>query len=378
MQVWARDPHRVRRGVLTVIDAQCILRESGVGTWRMTIDETSQWSPQMQEGWGVVVLDDDGTTLFSGPAIEIGASQEGDTRDITLAGITDMHVLADRVVYPDPAKGYNAQTTTTHYHRAKGPAETLILNLVAGQCLPDPTWPTVVRTTAGLTLPLSQGRGASTSIEARFTNLLEEVQTLATVGGLVVDVVQQGNDLALQIRTPVNRARSVRFLPGAGLGDHSLSLTAPTVTTVILGAQGEGTARTITGRSSPTAERWGGRRIEVFEDRRDTTDTDELDKTLTEALAEGAPSSSATYTVTETPQLRFGTHYRLGDTVTVGLPNGAQVTDGARVADIAWDEFGRTVQLTVGEHSTDEDKAPAWVKRIKALQRQVRKLQVAQ
>jgi ribosomal protein L19E len=64
--------------------------------------------------------------------------------------------------------------------------------------------------------------------------------------------------------------------------------------------------------------------------------------------------------------------------VTVDLPNGAQVTDRARVAEIAWDEFGRTVQLTVGSHSTDEDKAPAWVKQIRDLKRQVRHLKESQ
>ena len=66
MQVWARDPNRVRKGQLTPLSAQCVLRESGVGTWSITVDESSQWSPVVQEGWGVVVMDGD-TPVFSGP-----------------------------------------------------------------------------------------------------------------------------------------------------------------------------------------------------------------------------------------------------------------------------------------------------------------------
>lgn len=371
MQVWARDPNRVRKGLLTPLSAQCVLRESGVGTWQITVDESSQWSPVVDEGWGVVVTDGD-RTVFSGPVTEIQVEQEGKARDVTLVGVTDMHVLADRLVYPNPALGWDQQTTS-HYV-AKGVAETLILDLIRGQCVPDPTWPTVTRQAAGLVVPASGGRGISTSVEARFAKLLDEVQALATVGGLVVDVVQDGTSLVVTVREPANKARSVRFMPDSGLGDYTTKVTAPTVTTVILGAQGEGAARQIVGKNSALSSRWGSRRIEVFEDRRDTTDAAEHAKTMDETLANGALSASATFAITETARARYGEHFQLGDLVTVALPGGGEITDGIRYAEITWDEYGRDVKLTVGDESTDEPRTPKELRAIKALQRNMRGL----
>ena len=109
MQVWARDPNRVRKGLLTPLAGQCVLRESGVGTWSITVDESSQWSPVVAEGWGVVVTDGD-ATVFSGPVTEIQVEQNGNERDVTLTGVTDMHVLADRLIHPNPAQEADAQT----------------------------------------------------------------------------------------------------------------------------------------------------------------------------------------------------------------------------------------------------------------------------
>ena len=373
MQVWARDPNRVRKGQLTPLSAQCVLRESGVGTWSITVDESSQWSPVVQEGWGVVVMDGD-TTVFSGPVTEIQVEQNGTERDVTITGVTDMHVLADRLVYPNPAQGFNAQTIS-HY-KAKGPAETLILDMIRGQCTPDEAWVTRVRRTPGLVVPASLGRGATTSVEARFTRLLDEVKALATVGGLVVDIVQDGTDLPLTIREPADKSRSVRFMQDSGLGAYTVHNTAPTITTVILGAQGEGASRTITGKSAPNETRWGSRRIESFSDRRDTEDSDEHDKTMTEVLAEGGPAGSATFEVAETNDLRYGTHFRLGDIVSVVLPGGQTITDGVRYVEITWDPYGRDVKVTVGDESTDEPLAPKELQALKTLQRSVRGLAV--
>ena len=373
MQVWARDPNRVRKGQLTPLSAQCVLRESGVGTWSITVDESSQWSPVVQEGWGVVVMDGD-TTVFSGPVTEIQVEQNGTERDVTLTGVTDMHVLADRLVYPNPALGYDMQDRS-HY-KAKGAAETLILDLIRGQCIPESGPVSVTRATPGLVVPATLGRGSATSVEARFTRLLDEVQALATVGGLVVDIVQDGTDLPLIIREPRDKSRSVRFMQDSGLGAYTVKNTAPTITTVILGAQGEGASRTITGKNGTYEDRWGARRIESFSDRRDTEDADEHDKTMTEVLAEGGPSGSATFEVAETPGLRYGEHFQLGDIVTVALPGGQTITDGVRYVEITWDPYGREVKLTVGDESTDEPLAPKELQALKTLQRSVRGLAV--
>lgn len=370
MEVWARDPGRVRRGKLTVTEARCVLRETGVGAWSLTVDETARWSPRLQEGWGIVLVDG-GQVLFSGPATSIGTTQQDTTRDVEVSGVTDMVALADRYVHPDPALPGDQQTTTASWAR-KGTAEALIADLVNLNAGPSAL---ADRRVAGLAAITSQGRGAMTSVAARFTTLLEEVRALATVGGLVVDVVQEGTSLVPVVRVPVDRSRSVRFQPRSGLASYDMALTAPTVTHVLVAGQGTGTARTMRAYSQATT--WG-RRIETFQDRRDTNDIDELAKAGAETLTEGAAGAASTFTVAETPLQRFGQHYRLGDTVTVALPGGGEIVDGVRAVDIAWTPHGRTVEPTVGVPGTEPVKTPTGVQRINGLLRQVRRLEAAQ
>lgn len=370
MEVWARDPNRVRQGVIPALKLTAVLRETGVGTWTMTVDEDAEWSPPMGEGWGIIVYDQ-GQVVFSGPAETIAVEDQGDGRDTTFTGKSDMVALQRRLVLPSP--GVSPEQQSAGYRTGKGPAEDLIAALINENAGPGAWTPWV---TPGLLPVVSQGRGARTSVNARFSVLLEEVQTLATVGNLVVDVVQEGEDLAVSVREPVNLSREIRFQPEAGLTSYSMSLAAPTVTDVLVAGQGVGAARTI--KHYAGAPSWGGAIIVTFQDRRDTDDADELVKAGTETLAEGAASASATFEAEETEDQMFGRDFRLGDTVTVDLPHGAQVTDRVRVVEITWDEFGRTVRPTVGAHSTDEDKAPAWVKQIRDLKRQVRHLKESQ
>jgi hypothetical protein len=261
----------------------------------MTVDEDAEWSPPVDEGWGIIVYDQ-GHVVFSGPAEKIGTEDQGNAPDTTFSGKTDMVVLQDRVVYPNPALPAGQQNVG--YRTGKGLAEDLIAALINENAGPGAL---VDRRTPGLRTVVSQGRGVLTSVNARFKVLLEEVQSLATVGNLVVDVVQDGTNLAVSVRAPVDLSREIRFQPEAGLTAYNMSLTAPTVTAVLVAGQGEGAARTI--REHRGAPSWGGRRIEVFQDRRDTDDTDELAKAGAETLAEGAASGSATFDTEETPDM---------------------------------------------------------------------------
>lgn len=362
------DPDRVRRGQLTVLAAKCVLRETAVGTWQMTVDETAQWSPLIAEGWRVLVVED-ARTLFSGPITEIGVTEEGQVRDLELAGVTDMVALEDRIVLPDPTQPSDQQTTVTNWAR-KGAAETLIADLVNLQA--GPQSPFDARRTAGLTSLVSQGRGAPSSVNARFSLLLDEVRALATVGGLVVDVVQVDADLVPTVRVPVDRSRSVKFQLKAGLGKYELKHTGPSTTVVLVGGQGEGTARAIHFGSQATT--WG-RRVERFQDRRDTPDPEELAKAAAETLAEAAETAMVTFTVVEAEGLRYGQDYELGDTVTVALPGGGEVMDGVRVVEMSWGPHGRTVEPTIGPPGAEPPKASAQVTRTRQLMRQVRGLE---
>lgn len=374
LTVWARDPSRRLRGILPAVKGKAILRETGVATWTLTVDGHHALSAALADGWGVIIMDD-GNLVLSGPLLTIEHKVHGNTIDLELTGVSDMVHLEDRITYPDPAKPAEQQTTVTHFKR-KGPGRALIAELINTQAGPAALTPR--RVPGLLTVPTTDPTGptgAATVIEARFTPVLDEVASLARASGLVVDLAQRpgSTDLEAQITAPADRSRSVRFMPSTGLGEYTTKTAAPTVSAVIVGAGGEGTARKVIERQQTAA-----RRVEKFQDRRDSTDPAELEKAAAETLAEGAATAAATFKTTEEGRLRFGTHYRLGDTVTVSPATGVQISDRLRSATIEWTPTGREVELTVGEHTSDDDKAPAWVRKVRTLQQQVRRIGVSQ
>lgn len=371
MLVYARDKDRVRRGVLPVVEAEAILRESATGTWVMTVDGDDEVSELFDPGWGIIV-EDDGKTVFSGPAIIIEVEPAGDGINLVLYGVTDNHILDDRLIYPDPTRGGDQQTTAAYYYRT-GSAKQLmadVVNLNAG-----PGSPFSTRRMPGLLAPDGTGgTGVTSSINARFTVLGDEVRRLALEGGYVVETVQGAStDIVMTFRQPTDRSSLVRFTPENGLDDYRLRLVSPTATMCQVGGSGEGTARVFKTYLRSTAT-WN-RRVEVFQDRRDTAETTELSKSARETLDESAESASASLTLSETPDFRFLVDFNLGDRITVAIP-GTEIVDAVRTADIRWDEFDRTVKLTVGRYGSEDDQAPAWVKKIKQAQQAIRNLEV--
>lgn len=370
LTVWARDANRRRRGILKVVRAEALLTESGVGTFTITVDGHDTLTGKLTEDWGVIVMDGS-TQVLTGNIDSLGQSAKGNTSNLELVGVSDMVALEDRITYPDPTKAATEQNTVTHYKRT-GPGEALLAELINTQAGPQAI---TARRTPGLRAMPTGTRGKQTVIEARFTPLLEEVKSLALAAGLVVDLAQVPgtNELAVEVRVPVDRSRSVRFMPATGLGEYSSRTAQATVSAVIVGAGGQGTSRKVVERTQPSQ-----RRIERFQDRRDSMDDKELVKAATETLAEGMATASAEFKVSELGRYRFGEHYRLGDVVAVQPAIGVQVVDRVRAVSIKWTPTGRDVEVTVGENTADPQKVPAQVLKVRKLQQQLRRIGAAQ
>lgn len=363
--VFARDETLRPRGTFKITAAMAILKLNAVGQWAMTIDGKHPLSKLVKKGWGIIVFDGE-DYQFSGPINDIQREVKGASQDLLLKGVTDIHVLADRIVYPDPAQVPSLQATD--YWAQKAPAETLIVNLVNAQCGPSAL---VERRSTGLQTAVSQGRGPITSIKARLTPVLTEAQALATVGNLAFDVIQPTNSVTRELvfRAPRDKSRSVRFSPRTGLGDFQSSETAPTANTVIVGGQGTGAARTLI--EANEADTGWSRRIETFQDRRDTNDVDELNKASAETLANNRSTEGVSFTITETPLYKFGNHYLLGDIVTIDIP-GVQdgITDKVTSVEIDWTDSTRDLTVIVGEDNED-----AKTKRDKLILEKIRRLE---
>lgn len=366
LTVWVIDPDRGRRGHLRATSATAVLRDADVGTYSVTVPAGPAVA-QIGEGWRLLLQDGDQTVL-SGPVEKIAPNLKEE--EVTLTGVSDLVHLADRLTFPDPSQAAEAQGAG--YWVRSGPAarviDELVLRNVGSGALAS-------RIVPGFALAVAQGGnlGATVSANLRFKIVLEEARALARLGGVTFDAVQEGSLIVMRFRVPADRSRSVRFTGrSGGIEDGAYSLAAPTATAVLVAGQGVGAARTIIERSRPSS--WG-RRIEVFKDQRDTDDAAELEQSATEQLDDGAAGATATVTVTESPGRRFGTDFALGDTVSVEF-GAATVAEPVRAVELAWDGYGRTAKLTLGDHDQADDQTPAWVKKIRRLDARVRGMEV--
>lgn len=352
------DPAGVQRQAVEVTACTAVLRDCGVGTWQ--IEATADTVAQVGEGWRVLI-----PGVCSGPVTSREMGVQDQQPVVTLTGVSELTALADHLTYPVPSKAATDQSEDAYY-RASGPAETVIRGLVhvnAG------TGALAARRTPFFTVTTSQGRGSTVTVETRWKNVLDEAVALARTGGVTFDAIWEGAQAVLRFRVPRDLSRRCRFGgPLGGLDDVKLSLNAPTVTDVVVAGQGQGTARAI--RSYSSATTWG-RRVEAFKDRRDTEDAAEYDKAGADALAEGAASATASFTLSEVPGLVYGTDYQLGDTVTVTY-GGVQVSEPVRQVELTWDGHGRTAKVILGDHDQADDNTPVWVAKIRALDARLR------
>lgn len=349
LTVTMRDAALRTRGQLRCTSVKAVIRKNGFHTFVLDVSpEDRDKMPRFKEGWGVII-EDDGLRL-SGPAIGFDQSNEDGVTSTSISGVSDLVALADRLTLPAPTKPVDAQDAA--YYTYKGPAETAIKNLVdlnAGPgALPS-------RRTFGLKVANNLGRGGKVNINTRLKNLLEEAASAADAGGLVLDCVQTVNkaELVFDVRPGADKSRRVRLTTGADeVISYENKRDAPKATAVIVGGQGEGADRNLVEVANATG--WGGRRIEIFKDRRDTDEADNLQAEAQKQLAENAAKIDLTFQVRESAARKLGADYQVGDTVAVELEHGVVFVEQITSATVSWQDGYRTVELTVG--NTDDDK----------------------
>lgn len=369
LTITLRSEQRRPRGQIRFNKAEAVIRKNQVTTFVVEVSpEDNEKINRVKPGWGLILAEDDLT--ISGPITTNIRNNEGGIIERKLGGISDLHVLEDRLTLPAPTLPVSGQNVA--YYKDKGAAETIIKKLVSANA---GSTATSGRRTPGLVIAPSEGRGGAATINTRLKNLLEEVAAIAETAGLVLDCFQQANstDIIFDVHPVKNRARKVRLTSrNDELTSYTNEQTAPTTTAVIVGGQGEGAARTITEFSNNDG--WGGRRIEVFKDRRDTEELDETRKTAMEELGKGGAGIDLTFSVHDSQARRFGRDYQVGDIITVELENGVIFTEQLTSARIIWQEGTREVELTVG--NSDDDKVTTEEqRRIRALSSQILSLQ---
>lgn len=365
--VWVYDQDRVRRGVLPALAASATIRHNAVSNF--IVDAYAQ-SPEFRgdmRGWFVQFTDDAGLEL----AGVVTGGNRGASAGVLSASFNceTFETYLDRMIsLPTPGRALDDQTATDYY-RATGPTVDVLHDLIDSHIGPGAR----VENRAGIEVEDSNGQGSKRTVKTRFKNLLEVCQGIAK------------NDGAIGFRTALTAAgvprvgwftardltRAIRLSEANGaVASYELTESAPTVTRVLVAGQGQGSARTLRVRTG-NANDWGpgdGLQTTVFQDRRDSDDTAELDTAGDETLAEGVATAAITLEVNDIAGKRLGVDFNVGDRVTVQLAEGVTVQDTVQSAAVEWSETGRTVSLHVGPTLEDpEETDAALVKRVRQL-----------
>jgi hypothetical protein len=332
---------------------------------------------QFSDGNRVVVVRN-GQVLIAGPWEERLLERSDDDANSGVGVLTvhfadDLASLAAHVVYPDPTVLPAAQTLDFWQFTgdAEGALRTLALDAGGPGALPG-------RTVPRLTLGIQNFIGSTVVVKAPRNAAWGDIaRQIAELGGnLGFRVRQSGRDLLFEVYQPEDKSESVRFSFGLGnLRYVSHERKAPTVTSVTVGGQGEGAERAMIERVDAAEQAtWG--RFEKHLARGGASPLQELQDDGDLALADGAATTRMTANVSDTPDQQFGTHYKVGDIVSIEAATGEHLADVVRTVHLQiFATSGEYVSATIGNQSAMTDQG--WVRKVREIETRLGRIETA-
>jgi hypothetical protein len=383
-RVEVRDAALNRIGVIdTWISMDLVVRYCQQGSWQMLVAAGTPQADLLQKGGGIAIYQDDVQLPILTGQIETFQhywtnSQHTSLGSLYFGGKCDNKVAYNRLAYPDPTKSATQQWQADDNGRAvSGPSGHLVWNeldkAMGAGALANRQMPGVV---LGPDVPF--GRAVSDVLQWDVIGAKLESWIDTTTTGYRFLYSPDTKSINLELFSPQDRSRDVRFSKELGnLREFTWSLSAPTVTRVIVACQGTGKNRYLYQQIDTASEDEWGLQIEQFLDRRDLpikadpttgapvkadlTVTDEQFNTAkqavidaaTEALNTGAKNGNFQLYPIDTPTVKFGRDYFVGDLVTVSL-DGVEYTDIVREVSITVDAGGQTetVAPSIGEQGS--------------------------
>ncbi|MER7167025.1 siphovirus ReqiPepy6 Gp37-like family protein [Micromonospora sp. NPDC000207] len=348
----------------------CTARFNEVGSGQITVPAYPWIREQIDHGRRAVVVRD-GDVFLAGPVESYLVEQSDDGENSGVGKLTvdfadDLSNCANRITFPNPAQTPEGQTVDQWTFAGNG--EQALRQLVTLNAGPDAR---AERQVPQLVLGSTAGVGGTVSVSTRLEPLTDVLRRVALdAGGLGFRTRQDGTQILFEVFQPRDLTGSVRF--GFGLGNLrylGYSRAAPTATTAVVGGQGEGSDRYLIARSNTSAESaWG--RVETHVARPGSDPVADLQAEGDRELAEKGETARLQTSAWDTPDQRFGEHYRLGDRVSVQVGPGEQVSDLVRLVSLqAWDTAGELVSAMVGTQEASSD--PAWVRQMRGIDRRV-------
>ncbi|MER6382098.1 siphovirus ReqiPepy6 Gp37-like family protein [Streptomyces sp. NPDC001118] len=383
-RVEVRDAALNRIGIIdTWISLDLVVRYCQQGSWQILVEAGTPQADILQKGGGVAIYQDGVDLPVLTGQIETFQhywtnAQHTSLGSLYFGGKCDNKLAYNRLAFPDPTKPATQQWQAADSGRkVSGPAGHLIwseLNQALGPgALANRQVGGVV---VGNDVTLGKAISDNLQWDVIGTKLESWIDTTTTGYRFVWD--PNTKVINLRLFTPRDLSRQVRFSKELGnLREFTWSLTAPTVTRVIVACQGTGKNRYMYQQIDSASEAEWGLQIEQFLDRRDlpikadpTTGqpikadlsvTDDQFNTAkqavldaaTEALTQGAKSGNFQIYPIDTPHIQFGRDYFVGDIVTVAV-DGAEYTDIVREVSITVDQGGQTqtVSPSIGDQGS--------------------------
>lgn len=333
---------------------------------------------QLLPGHRLVVVRD-GDVWSAGPMEEpqdYSWGVEGDEAGVGTVSVRfsdDLAVPAGYLTWPDPAAAWTAQPATASRQIASTNAETIIRTLVDENCGPGAL---ADRQIPNFVLGDVAGAGTTTSVTTRLEGLLECCRRVAIAGGgLGFRTRQVGAQILFEVYAPRDLTATARFSVGLGnLRSVTYKLGAPTVTHALVSGSEDAVPRAFVEVADTAAAATWWRVEQHVDGSVDTDATGELTAAGNEELATGAaPVELATATI-DTPDLRAGRDFDLGDRVTVQLPTGVEVADVVRSITLhASANEGEQVTTLAGSPEATSD--PRMVRIVRELGRRLGRLE---
>lgn len=361
----------------TQVDAIKKFNEPGSGS--VDLPARPEVMAQLQPGNRLVLIRD-GQIWMAGP-MEIPAdytwSVDGEPGPglVTVNFSDDLATVAGYITWPEPAEAWTDQQGNTWRQITATNAETIIRQLVDENCGPGAL---AARRIPNFVLDTAAGVGTTTTVNTRFEPLLEAARRVAVDGGAIgFRVRQDGTQLKFGCYAPADLTATARFSVGLGnLRSIASKVSAPTVThALVAGSETEGSTTRTFVQVADTAAAAAWWRVEKYVDASEADDsTGELTQAGAVELADGAaPVELATVTI-DTPGLKAGLDFDLGDKVTVALPYGVEIADLVRSIHLqATPDSGEYVATLVGSPAATTD--PQMVKAIRTLGRRLGRLE---
>ncbi|SDG94993.1 Gp37-like protein [Klenkia brasiliensis] len=318
--VWSRDTALALGDELPFSSLTLLLKHLDVSTGIVMFPFTPQRWNDTGPGCGVVARRD-GVDLLTGPVVEQqllwDAGSERALIKLMVEG--DETRLADRIVWPDPTRQPDAQSTVDYWTATETPSAgmlRLVREQAGSSAQADYRIPR-------LYLGPDPGIGAAQPWSFRYDGLLDALATMSVRSGanIAPRLTSTVDGLRLDVIAPRNLAASVDFTVELGnLTGVTFRRGRPDVTDAVTAGGGDLKLRLQRVVTTTDAEdlAWLLRRWRYI-DRRDTTDTAELLKSAADGVAGGQGMQSVAFALADTGDVRYGVDWGPypGDTVTV-------------------------------------------------------------